>query len=400
MEAMNESGGPLGHVRVVDLTTARSGPTCVRQLADFGAEVVQVRSPGHGDIAGSDSANLHRNKRSIVLDLKTPGGHEAFLRLIDQADVVVENMRPSVKHRLGIDPETLWVRNPGLIYASLSGFGQVGAYAERAGVDQIAQGMSGLMSVTGPAGQGPWRAGIAISDTISGTFLTQGVLAALIHRDRTGRGQWVHTSLLESCINIMDFQACRWLTDGVVPAQEGNDHPTFFPMGCYRSSDGWVNIAGLKDLSAFVEVLGLDGVLDEPRFCTAEARRANRGAFTDLCASQLVRHTTQHWVEACNARSIPAGPVYLMDEVFADAHVQSLDLAVVVERVDDAPAQVLRHPVTLTATPATIRSGPPCPGAHTRVVLAELGYGAAEIDALLATGAAAEALGEGGGWLH
>jgi crotonobetainyl-CoA:carnitine CoA-transferase CaiB-like acyl-CoA transferase len=396
---MNESGGPLSHVRVVDLTTARSGPTCVRQLADFGADVIQVRGPAQGDIRGSDSANLHRNKRSVVLDLKAPAGLEAFLRLIDRADVFVENMRPSVKHRLGIDPETLWVRNARLVYASLSGFGQTGPYAERPGVDQIAQGMSGLMSVTGPPGQGPWRTGIAVTDTVSGTFLTQGVLVALIDRDRTGRGQWVHTSLLEAGINIMDFQACRWLTDAEVPRQEGNDHPTFFPMGCYRSADGWVNIAGLKDLSGFVELLGLPDLLDDPRFASADARRTNRGAFTELCARQLAQRPTAHWVEVCNARSIPAGPVYEVDEVFADAHVQSLDLTVEVDRADDGPARVLRHPVTLSASPSSIRTGPPAPGSHTRAVLHELGYDDAEIDALLTSGAAAE-FAAGGGWLR
>ena len=261
--------GPLAGIRVVDLTLA-AGPTCVRQLADLGADVVQVADPKRGDLGGSDSANLQRNKRSIALDLKAPAGLDAFLALIDRADVFVENLRPSVKHRLGIGPDVLLDRNPRLVYASLSGFGQDGPYAERGGLDQIAQGMGGVMSVTGPPGTGPWRVGIAISDTASGTYLTQGVLAALFARERTGRGQWVHTSLLEAMVNLMDFQACRWLTDGEVPPQQGNDHPTFFPMGTYRCADGYVNIAGLKHLSEFLAAIGSRELLDDERFVTDE----------------------------------------------------------------------------------------------------------------------------------
>jgi crotonobetainyl-CoA:carnitine CoA-transferase CaiB-like acyl-CoA transferase len=390
--------GPLSQVNVVDLTRARAGPTCVRQLADLGASVVQVCDPRRGDIGGSDAANLHRNKRSVVLDLQAADGLAAFLRLVDRADVLVENMRPSVKHRLGIGPDEMLTRNPRLVYASLSGFGQTGPYAERPGVDQIAQGLSGLMSVTGPPGSGPWRTGIAISDTGAGTFLTQGVLAALFARERTGRGQWVHTSLLESMVNLMDFQACRWLTDGVVPAQEGNDHPTFFPMGTYRSGDGHLNIGGLKSIEAFLgSIDGLD-LLDDERFATADARRANRVAFNAACEERLVRGTTAQWVERLNAAGIPAGPVYAIDEAFADPQVEHLALDEVVEG-PSGDVHVLRHPVTLTDTPASIRGGPPTPGEHTRVVLTELGYADAEIDALLASGAAATEL-RGSSWLQ
>jgi crotonobetainyl-CoA:carnitine CoA-transferase CaiB-like acyl-CoA transferase len=391
LEAIRVQDGPLSQVRVIDLTKARAGPTCVRQLADLGAEVVQVCDPRRGDISGSDAANLHRNKRSIVLDLQDPDGHAAFLRLIDTADVFVENMRPSVKDRLGIGPDDLLTRNPRLVYASLSGFGQTGPYAERPGVDQIAQGLSGLMSVTGPPGTGPWRTGIAISDTGAGTFLTQGVLAALFARERTGRGQWVYTSLLESMINLMDFQVCRWLTDGVVPRQEGNDHPTFFPMGTYRTGDGHVNIGGLKSIETFLGALGALELLDDERFTTAELRRANRVDFTTACEERLRLGTTDQWVERLNAAGIPAGPVYAIDETFADPQVRHLGL----DEVVDGPSgevHVLRHPVTLVGTPTSIRSGPPAPGAHTREVLAEIGYDDAAIDALLASGAAATEL--------
>lgn len=391
--------GPLSHVRVVDCTTARSGPTCVRQLADLGAQVVQVAMPGRGNLAGSDGYNLHRDKRSIVLDLKHPDGLAAFLRLVDEADVFVENMRPSVKDRLGIGPDVLCTRNPRLVYASISGFGQTGPYAERPGVDQIAQGLSGLMSVTGPPGSGPWRVGIAISDSASGTFLTQGVLAALLARERTGRGQWVHTSLLESAINLMDFQACRWLTDGVVPPQEGNNHPTFFPMGTYRTADGHVNIAGLKSIESFLDVLEARDLLTEERFATAESRRANRNAFDAACEARLTAHPTAHWVPRFNDAGIPCGPVYRVDETFADPQVQHLALTTEVPVPDGGTAVVLRHPVTLTGTPTSVRTGPPAPGTHTRDVLRELGYAEDAIEALLASGVASGPGGTSGSWL-
>jgi len=380
--------GPLDGIRVIDLTRARSGPTCVRQLADLGADVVQVADPRSGDIGGSDSANLQRNKRSAALDLHHPDGLAAFLALADVADVLVENMRPSVKHRLGIGPEVLLARNPRLVYASISGFGQTGPYADRGGLDQVAQGMGGVMSVTGPPGTGPWRVGIAISDTASGTFLTQGVLAALFARERTGRGQWVHTSLLESMVNLMDFQACRWLTDGVVPPQQGNDHPTFFPMGTYRCADGYVNIAGLKGLDAFLGALGLADLLTDPRFATDAARKEHRVEFNAACEARLATMSMTECVEQLNA----------LDQVFADPQVQHLD---VYERRPDAAGNdvaLLRYPVTLTGTPASIRSGPPRSGGDTRAVLGEVGFDAAAVDALVEAGAAAEGT-AAPGWL-
>ncbi|HEV8298800.1 MAG TPA: CaiB/BaiF CoA-transferase family protein [Acidimicrobiales bacterium] len=395
----DELQGPLSHIRVVDLARARSGPTCVRQLADLGADVVQIADPTRGDLRGSDAANLHRNKRSIVLDLRSDDGKAAFLRLIDGADVFVENMRPSVKHRLGIGPDVLLARNPRLVYASLSGFGQTGPYAERPGVDQIAQGMGGLMSVTGPPGTGPWRAGIAISDTASGTFLTQGVLAALIARERTGRGQWLHTSLLESMIDFLDFQACRWLTDGEVPQQQGNDHPTFFPMGCYRTADGYVNIGGLRKLEIFLDAIDARDLLDDPRFADGDARKTNRVAFNAACEERLLAAPTDHWVARFNAADIPAGPVYAIDEVFADPQVKHLDVVRTVDHAAGEPVQVLRYPVTFSDTPTSVRRGVPVAGMHTRAVLTELGYPDAEIDALLASGAAAESV-SATGWLR
>jgi len=381
--------GPLAGIRVIDLTRARAGPTCVRQLTDLGAEAVALQSPlGGGSFSslGADGANLHRNKRSIVVDLTTDGGRAVFFRLVERADVVVENFRPGVKYRLGIEPDAVWAVNRGVVYASISGFGQSGPYADRPGVDQIAQGLGGLMSVTGPPGSGPWRVGIAVSDTAAGTLLTQGVLAALIARDRTGRGQWVHTSLLEAMVSFMDFQAARWLIDGEVPGQEGNQHPTMVPMGAYPTADGYLNVAALRDFGAFCALLGEPALADDPRYADLASRLAHRAELDADIARLLRTRTTTEWVERL-AELVPCGPVLAVDEVFADHQVEHLHLTRRVEHPTRGDIDVLRPPLTFSDTPARIRSGPPADGAHTREVLAELGYEAAEIDELHASGA-------------
>jgi crotonobetainyl-CoA:carnitine CoA-transferase CaiB-like acyl-CoA transferase len=381
--------GPLAGIRVLDLTRARAGPTCVRQLTDLGAEAVALQSPlGGGAFSslGADGANLHRNKRSIAVDLTTAGGRAVFFRLVERADVVVENFRPGVKYRLGIEPDAVWAVNRRVVYASISGFGQSGPYADRPGVDQIAQGLGGLMSVTGPPGSGPWRVGIAVSDTAAGTLLTQGVLAALIARDRTGRGQWVHTSLLEAMVSFMDFQAARWLIDGEVPGQEGNQHPTMVPMGAYPTADGYLNVSALRDFGAFCALLGEPALADDPRYADLASRLAHRAELDADIARLLRTRTTTEWVERL-AELVPCGPVLTVDEVFADHQVEHLQMTRRVEHPTRGDIDVLRPPLTFSDTPARIRSGPPADGAHTREVLAELGYGAAEIDELHATGA-------------
>ncbi len=374
--------GPLAGLRVIDLTRARAGPTCTRQLADMGADVICVVDPHRRYLGGSDSSNLQRNKRSMVLDLTDDRAREVFFRLADRSDVVVENFRPAVKDRLGIGYDVLAARNPRLVYASISGFGQDGPYAGRPGVDQIAQGLSGLMSVTGPPGSGPWRVGIAVSDTAAGTFLTQGVLAALLARERTGRGQWVHTSLLEAAINFMDFQAVRWLTDGEVPPQEGNHHPTVVPMGLFATADGHVNVAPMGRWEAFAEALGAPELATDPRFVDRGTRTAHRRDLDETIEARLATATTAEWVERLNAAGCPCGPVLAVDETFADPQVEHLNVFSMVPDPDGGELAVLRLPLTFSDTPASVGTGPVHPDHHSREILAELGYDPSEIEAL------------------
>ncbi len=383
-------GLPLDDVRVVDLTVARAGPACVRQLADWGAEVIRVEPPAEPSVPGvagetrhgSDFQNLHRNKRSLALNLKDPGATEVLLRLVDTADVLVENMRPPVKARLGFDYDTVHQRNPRLVYGSISGFGQDGPYAERGGVDQIAQGMGGLMSVTGLPGTEPTRVGIPVSDLAAGLYLAVGILVALHDQARTGEGRWVQTSLLESMIAMMDLQATRWTIDGTVPVQEGNHHPTLVPMGCFASADGYVNIAGPSGrlLRKFCQVIGVPDLSSDGRFDTTAKRSANRGELNDLIAERLRTRTTAEWVASLNEVGVPCGPVYRMDEVFADPQVQHLSMTAPVEHPHLGRLDLIRNPVTMADRGATtVRSASPDPGQHGEEVLAELGYGTDQI---------------------
>ena len=385
---------PLSDIRVIDLTVARAGPTCVRQLADWGADVIRVEPPGTrdslgGDRHGSDFQQLHRNKRSLSLNLKSPAGQEVLLRLVDTADVLVENMRPPVKERLGFGYEAVHARNPRLVYGSISGFGQDGPYGGRGGVDQIAQGMGGLMSVTGLPGTGPVRAGIPVSDLAAGLYLAVGVLVALHDRDRTGTGRWVQTSLLESMIAMMDFQAARWTIDRDVPGQAGNHHPTNVPMGCFATADGYVNIgaAGGRLLDAFAAVIGLPGLPDDARFDTVAKRSANRAELNALVAGRLRTRTTAEWVSALTAAGVPCGPVYRMDEVFADPQVQHLAMTQDVLHPALGPLALIRNAVRMTGGPDTVRTPSPDPGDHTVEVLAGLGYSPAQIEELRADAA-------------
>jgi len=376
---------PLADVTVIDLTIARAGPTAVRQLADWGANVVRVDAPTGGFEAGGglspDYLNLHRNKRSVVIDLKNPDGQRAFHRLVESADVVVENMRSPVKYKLGFDFDTLSSINPRIILGSISGFGQDGPYGERGGVDQIAQGMGGLMSITGQATHGPVRAGVAISDITAGLQLAIGILTALHERERTGKGRWVHTSLLESMIGMLDFQAARWTIAGDDPPQAGNDHPTLGPMGMYKTADGFVNIAasGGRLWEAFCRELGVLQWLNDPRFVTSSARRENKKELNRLIEEELCKDTAQNWVHRLNAVGVPCGPVNTVAETFSDPQVQHLGMATPVTHVTVGEIDIIRNATNIEGASSEIRMPSPVKGQHSKEVLIEFGFSEREI---------------------
>ena len=387
------ASGALARFRVVDLTQVRSGPTCARQLADWGADVIQVQMPEHmrgddtlGGQDGSDYQYTHRNKRSITLDLKQDAGIAMLRRLIASADVVVENFRPDVKFRLGIDYATLAVDHPRLVYASISGFGQDGPLSARPGFDQIAQGLGGLMSVTGLPGQGPVRVGIPIADLCAGIFAAQGILVALLEREASGRGQWLHTSLLEAMVCMMDFQTARWTIDGEVAAQAGNYHPTSIPTGVYKARDGWMNIAvfGSKIWERFCDILGAPEWVTDPRFQDKAARSVHRDALNAEINRRLASQDRDHWIERFNAGGVACGPIHDMRAVFAEPQVQHLGMVKDVVSAHHGPQRLVGQPVQLTRTPSSIVRAAPRRGEHTAEVLGELGVGADEMARLKA----------------
>ncbi len=361
-------------------------------MADFGADVIKIERPGdpqYGDLGirhGPDFQNLHRNKRGMILDLKHPRGLEILKRLVETADVLIENYRPKVKHRLGIDYDNLKTINPRLIYASISGFGQTGPYADRPGLDQVAQGMGGHMSVTGEPGRGPVRSGTAISDLTAGLLAANGIMAALHEREKSGEGQWLYTSLIEAQIFLMDFQAARWLIDGEVPGQAGNDHPTNIPMGTYRTKDGYVNIAPMPAMWAkFCTVMDMDDLCDDPDYATLPGRRANRDALVALIEEKTILEDTTIWVDRLNQAGIPCGPIYKMDQVFEDEQVKHLNIAQTVAS-PRGDLTMVGQPVHLSRTPSKLTVSSPELGQHTVEILADAGYNAEEIESFQAEG--------------
>lgn len=376
----------LDRFLVLDLTRVRSGPTCVRQLADWGANVIKVEQPSDGaqmggPRAGPDFQNLHRNKHSLGLNLKTEAGKEIFRRLARRADVVVENFRPDVKHRLGIDYETLAKDNPGLIYASISGFGQDGPFAKRPGFDQIAQGLGGLMSITGAPGEGPMRVGIPIADLCAGLFAAQGILVALLERERSGRGQWLQTSLLQAQLFMLDFQGARYLVDGEVPKQAGNNHPTSIPTGVFRTADGHMNIAvsGADIWRRFCEEMGHPEWMSDERFATHEARSDNRDALNAAIEAETVAATTAEWVDRFNAAGVPAGEINDIGAAFESPQVKHLGLAQPVRSTERGDTHLIGQPIGMSRTPSRIAAPPPTVSEHADGILAAIGYDADEI---------------------
>jgi crotonobetainyl-CoA:carnitine CoA-transferase CaiB-like acyl-CoA transferase len=385
---------PLSRFKVIDLTLARAGPSCVRTLADWGADVIRVEPPPSdadanelvGRRDGSDFQNLHRNKRAITLNLKSDEGREILMKLAEQADVIVENMRPGVTKRLGVDFEAVKARNPRIVYGSISGFGQYGPYHSRPSIDQIAQGMSGIMSVTGIPGQGPVRVGVAVTDIMAGAFLAQGILIALLDREVSGEGRWVQTSLIEAGITLLDFQATRWTMDKKVPPQEGNFHPTNTPMGLYPTADGFLNLAATsnKNFKTFCKLIDREKMATDPRFATTALRGRNREALNELIASALRAKTSHEWFEMLVEAGLPCGPVYSIRDTFADPQVETLRIKRSVTHPRLGDIDLIAQPCEMTGFDREIRTATPDLGEHNDEVLRSLGYDAEAIEKLKA----------------
>ncbi|MBT5429714.1 MAG: CoA transferase [Rhodospirillaceae bacterium] len=378
----------LERFSVLDLTRVRSGPTAVRQLADWGAKVIKVELPEKldksqlsGPRSGSDFQNLHRNKRSLSLDLKSKRGLDIFKKLVSKSDIVVENFRPDVKHRLGIDYETLKKLNDRLIYASISGFGQNGPYKDRPGFDQIAQGMGGLMSITGKPGGGPMRVGIPIADLTAGLFCAQGIMIALLEREVSGQGQWVQTSLLQAQAFMLDFQAARWLIDKEVPAQAGNNHPTVIPTGVFRTLDGHINIAGGGQIiwRRLCDALELSALITDSKYESPDARSNNRDKLNKLIEDQTVMKTSKYWVEHLNANSVPCGEINSIDQVFENPQIKHLEMVEELKPINQDKVSLLGQPVIMSRSSSEIKLRSPESGEHNKQILEEIGYSKDEI---------------------
>lgn len=396
MNQNTDRKGPLSHYKVLDLTRVRAGPTAIRQFADWGADVIKIETPDHleqsdgwgGLRNGPDFQNLHRNKRSMTLNLKDPSGIEVLHRLVADADVIAENFRPDVKFRLGIDYESLRKINPRIVYASISGFGQDGPYVKRPGFDHIIQGLGGMMSMNGYADHGPTRVGIAVSDMAAGLYCALGVMTALLERERSGEGQWVQVSLLQSMIALEDFQAARWLFDKEVPDQPGNDHPTSIPTGVYPTADGYITIAAGEQamFKRLCDAMEAQDLWSTPDFSTEQSRSVHRVALNAELSRRTRMRSSAEWLEVFERGSVAAGPINTMDKVFQDPQVKHLGVQQPLTHPSLGAIHVVGQPFKLTRTPPQMRASAPERGEHTDEILGAAGFTAGDIQALRASG--------------
>jgi crotonobetainyl-CoA:carnitine CoA-transferase CaiB-like acyl-CoA transferase len=381
---------------VLDLTRVRSGPAAVRQFADWGANVIKIEEPGDvpddkpgGSSQFADYQNTHRNKRSVTLNLKHPEGKALFMEMVKQADVVIENYRPNVKFKLGIDYESLRKVNPRIILASVSGFGQDGPYVDRPGLDQIAQGLGGIMSVTGEPGRGPMRAGIPVADLTSGLFCAIGTLVALLEREESGEGQWVQSSLLQAQVWMMDFQIMRWLMNKEIPGQTGNNHPTTAATGVYPTSDGFINLAamGTEMFVRLVKALGRPDIAEDARFKDIKTRGQHRPALNELIAECTKEKPSAYWIDVFNKEGVPCGYIKNVKETMEDPQVVHLGMAKKLQHPKLGEISVVNQAVIMSRSKRDVFTAAPDRGEHNHEVYAEFGISADRVDALTKAGA-------------
>ncbi|MCH6468611.1 CaiB/BaiF CoA transferase family protein [Sinomonas terrae] len=394
------ASGPLRDLLVLDLSRILSGPFATMTLADLGADVIKVEQPGQGDdtrhwgppFQGGQAAyflSVNRNKRSLAVDLKTPEGLAAVRRLALKADVIVENFRPGTAARLGLGYEELSAANPGLVYASISGYGQTGPESGRAGYDAIAQARSGIMSVTGETDGPPVRVGVSSADLVAGTWAVIGILAALHEKTRTGQGQWVDISLLDGSVSWLTYVASGFFASGETPRRYGSAHPTIAPYQAFPTSDGFVMIAVGNDSlwRKFAAAVGRPELADDARFATNPSRVAHRGELIPLLERELQRATTADWVARLDAAGVPVGPIQTVDQALADPQVLARGMVAEVEHPEAGTLKVVNCPVRLTRTPASVRMPPPLLGQHSDEILTGAGLSPSDIGRLHAQGA-------------